>query len=232
MPRKKPETGENSPHSMAAPKKTGRASKSRTDGRKKTSLRAKGAGKQKAAPAAILGSGDNGDATFETATMGRPTEFREEYVEQAQRLAEIGWTDIEMADFFGVSDRTFYRWQNAHEHFRQAIKLGKDAPDDRMEYSLYHRGKGFEWYEEQAIKLKDVKYEGGKKVSETERIEVVKIKRQAPPDSTAAIFWLKNRRGWKDKSEIDHGVTDTLAALMAQIDGRTPRIPGHVPGAA
>lgn len=42
MPRKKPETGENSPHSMAPPKKTGRASKSRTEGRKKTSGRAKG----------------------------------------------------------------------------------------------------------------------------------------------------------------------------------------------
>lgn len=46
-------------------------------------------------------------------------------------------------------------------------------------------------------------------------------------------IWLgKQMLGQRDKSEIDHGVTDTLAALMAQIDGRTPRIPGHVPGAA
>jgi hypothetical protein len=149
---------------------------------------------------------------------GRPTEYRAEYAEQAKKLCEVGFTDQQLAEWFGVAKQTIYNWQAAHPEFLYSIKLGKDAPDDRTERSLYHRANGFEWYEEQPFKLKEVRWENGNRI-ESERVEVVRVLRVAPPDATSAIFWLKNRRGWKDKSEIDHGVTDALAALLGQIDG-------------
>ena len=45
---------------------------------------------------------------------GRPTLFKPEYVEQAEKLAVLGATDEEIGDFFGVSARTIYRWKLDH----------------------------------------------------------------------------------------------------------------------
>lgn len=138
---------------------------------------------------------------------GQPTKYKPEYVEMAGKLSSLGWTDIEMADFFGICEKTLYTWQATHIEFLQAIKMGKDTPDDRTERSLYHRANGFEWFEEQAIKVKEVKYSKlGKKESEIERVELVKVRKRVPPDPTSAIFWLKNRRKdqWRDKQEHEH----------------------------
>lgn len=210
----------------AAPKATAKPAQKAPAG-KKASGSARGGRKQKAAPAVILGAGSAvGERETGKPSIGRPSDYRPEYLDDAREMAEAGYTDQQMMDFFDCSKPTFYRWQKQFPEFRNAIKIGKEGPDDEMERSLFHRGRGFEWIEQQAFKVKEVTWEDGNKV-ERERIEVVDVRRQAPPDSTAAIFWLKNRRGWKDKSEVDHGVTDTLAALMEQLDGRTPRIPGH-----
>lgn len=137
---------------------------------------------------------------------GRPTDYKPEYTELVRKLGEKGFTDEEIADFIGVSVRTIYRWKVEHEEFCQALKLGKDVPDDRIERSLYHRANGFEWYEEQPFKLKEVKWVDGNKV-ESERVEIVKVLKRVPPDPTSAIFWLKNRRKdeWRDKT--DHALT-------------------------
>lgn len=137
---------------------------------------------------------------------GRPTKFMPEYVAVSVKLYDKGWTDEEVADFFDVSVRTLYRWQVDHEDFCQAVKMGKESPDNRAERALFHRAVGFEWTEQQAIKVKETKYENGKRVAEMERVEVVDLKRKAPPDTTASIFWLKNRRkeDWRDKHEVDH----------------------------
>ena len=154
---------------------------------------------------------------------GRPSKYKPEYCEQARKLAEAGFTDLEMADFFKVAKTTFYRWSATYPEFRNSIKVAKEGPDDRMEQSLYHRGTGFEWIEQQAFKLKEVKYVDGHK-TELERIEVVDVRRCVPPDSTAAIFWLKNRRGWKDKSEVDHGLSSDLLAMLGEVDGDSASI--------
>ena len=55
------------------------------------------------------------------------------------------------------------------------------------------------------IKLKEIKYDNGKRVSENERIEYAEEEVFIPPDTTAQIFWLKNRRPdkWRDKQKDD-----------------------------
>lgn len=128
---------------------------------------------------------------------GRPTKFKQEFIQQAQALCDLGATDEEMAAFFQVDTRTLYRWKLDNEEFCQAIKAGKSRADDRIERSLFQKASGFYFKEEQAIKIKSGQFE--------ETVEVVPVERYAPPDTTAMIFWLKNRRKvqWRDKQEVE-----------------------------
>lgn len=137
---------------------------------------------------------------------GRPTEFKPEYVEQARKLCTLGATDIELADFFGVSDRTIYRWQAAYEEFCQALKAGKDAADERVERSLYHKAVGYSF---DAVKI--FQHQG--------EIVTANYREHVPPSDTAAIFWLKNRRkdDWRDKQEHEHSATGDFATFLARI---------------
>jgi hypothetical protein len=132
-------------------------------------------------------------------TAGRPSEFNAEYIEQAAKLCALGATDDEMADFFGVHRSTIYRWKLDHPEFCDAIKSAKEAADERVERSLYQKATGYQYTEQQAIKIKLEQYR--------EEVEVVEVERHSPADTTAAIFWLKNRRKseWRDKHE--HEVT-------------------------
>lgn len=47
------------------------------------------------------------------------------------------------------------------------------------------------------------------------------------PVVTSTIFALKNAAGedWREKSQVDHGVTDTLAELLKEIDGQSRGLP-------
>lgn len=126
---------------------------------------------------------------------GRPTSYKPEYCEQALKLCKLGSTDDEIADFFGVATRTIYRWRNTHPEFCQALKLGKQEADANVADRLYQRAMGFE---HDAEEIKIVK----------NKIERLKVRKIYPPDTTAAIFWLKNRQKdkWRDKTEF--GQTD------------------------
>jgi len=122
--------------------------------------------------------------------MSRPTDYKAEYAEQARKLCQLGATDKELADFFEVSDRTIYRWQIKHDEFCQALKAGKDSADERVERSLYHKATGYTFESEKVFQ-----HQG----------EIVRaaVTEHVPPDTTAMIFWLKNRRPdvWRDRRE-------------------------------
>lgn len=126
-------------------------------------------------------------------TKGRPSAYREEYAAQAKKLAEIGATDAEIADFFDVDVRTLYRWKNSFDGFCQALKVGKDVADDRVERSLYQRAIG---YEQDEVKI-------FMPAGAAEPVYAPFVAKVAP-DTTAAIFWLKNRRReeWRDRVAI------------------------------
>lgn len=134
---------------------------------------------------------------------GRPTAYKPDFCEQARKLAELGATDREIAEFFNVNERTLYRWVHEYPEFCQALKVGKDVADDRVERSLYRRAIG---YSHDAVKI--MQFQG-------EEI-VVPYVEHAPPDVTACIFWLKNRRKaeWRDKVEHEHSVDEGLAEAL------------------
>lgn len=124
--------------------------------------------------------------------MARPSKFKPEYVEQARKLCRLGATDIEIADFFEVDVRTVYRWKAENEEFCQALKIAKSEADERVERSLFARANGYE-HDEVDIRV----VAGG--------IVQTPIRKYYPPDTTAAIFWLKNRKPaeWRDKVETE-----------------------------
>ncbi len=126
--------------------------------------------------------------------MGRPSDFKPEYVQTAAALCEAGATDEEVAEEFGCSVRTLYRWKSQYPDFCQALKVGKSFADARVEHSFYHRAVGFRYKEQQAIK---VKVGDG-----IEKIEIVEVERTVPPDASAGLAWLKNRAGWNDRQEL------------------------------
>jgi hypothetical protein len=125
--------------------------------------------------------------------MPRPSKFKEEYIDQARKLCKLGATDRELADFFGVSEKTLNNWKLESDEFLQSLKSGKDEADDRVERSLFARAVG---YEHDDVDIR---------VIEGKVVETPIVKHYAP-DTTAAIFWLKNRRKdeWRDKVTQEH----------------------------
>lgn len=135
-------------------------------------------------------------------TAGRPLQYCEKYAQQARKVCELGATDQEIADFFDVDVRTIYRWKHDHPEFCHALKIGKQVADERVERSLYQKAIG---YEQDEVKIF---MPGG--ASEP---VYAPFRAKIAPDTTAAIFWLKNRRGkeWRDKQEVEHSGTIDIA---------------------
>lgn len=137
---------------------------------------------------------------------GRPTSYKPEYAVKAQQLCSQGATDRELADAFNVDMRTILRWRNMYEDFCRSSKCGKDLADDRVERSLYQRALGYSY---ETVKLLKVGRGKDAKVVEVPIREIV------PPDTTACIFWLKNRRPqqWRDVHRHEHGAAGEFDRL-------------------
>lgn len=138
--------------------------------------------------------------------MARPSGFKDVYVTQAEKLCRLGATDQEVADFFEVSVRTIYRWKAENDAFCQALKSGKAEADDRVERSLFSRASG---YEHDDVDIRVV----GQEIIQTT------VRKYYPPDTTACIFWLKNRRPaeWRDKTESQVSGEVKILATSADV---------------
>lgn len=118
---------------------------------------------------------------------GRPSSFRPEYVEQVAKLCLLGATDKQMADFFEVSEVTFNAWKKEHPEFLKSLKEAKHLADAEIVHSLYHRAKGYS-HPEDDIRTVSLGEGMGSEIVITPTIK------HYPPDTTACIFWLKNRQ--------------------------------------
>jgi len=123
---------------------------------------------------------------------GRPTKYDEKYNKQAYKLCLLGATDIDLAKFFEVEERTVNNWKDDYPEFFQSIKNGKEIADAEIASKLYHRASGYS-HPEDKIFMHD-----GEPV-------IVSTTKHYPPDATSAIFWLKNRQPakWRDTQNIE-----------------------------
>lgn len=140
---------------------------------------------------------------------GPKTKFRAVFVEQARKMFRLGATEREVADILGVSESTFRMWKLAHPKLSAAVKVGKAPANSRTEMSLFHRANGYTYDAEELVPYDHTEI---KKVTDKEGLEVetivvkekrvlrVPIVKHVPPDTTAIIFFLKNRLKdrWRD----------------------------------
>lgn len=125
---------------------------------------------------------------------GRKSAYRPEFADQARKLCLLGFTDEELAKFFGVDVRTINRWKADKPAFCHALHEGKEWADANVADSLYRRATGEEIIIEKAVKTEDGKY------------EVMRLKQFVPGDVGAQKLWLINRRrqNWRDKQDVEH----------------------------
>jgi hypothetical protein len=145
---------------------------------------------------------------------GRPTQFKLEYVRLAKSMCALGATDAELAEAFEVSITTINTWKARHKEFSAALKMGKSEADERVERSLYHKALGYTFDSEKVFQFQG-------EIVRTKTVEHV------PPDTTACIFWLKNRdpENWRDKTEVKHDASEAFANLWQRIGGGTGAAP-------
>lgn len=108
---------------------------------------------------------------------------------------------MELAEILEVNIGTVeYWWRNIPE-FKEAVKRGKEQADVRVVESLYKRALGYEYEETRQVTGIN---RNGQKYHYTTR-----TKKRVPADTTAAIFWLKNRqrRYWADTHRMEHSGT-------------------------
>jgi len=112
--------------------------------------------------------------------------------DRAYRLALIGLTDRELAIAFDVNVTTIDKWKKECPEFRNALEKGKTEADAEVVQSLFKRATGFSYEEEQIVIDKKGQY---KRIT----------RKVVPPDTTACIFWLKNRQRdkWADVHKFE-----------------------------
>jgi hypothetical protein len=124
------------------------------------------------------------------------TKWRPDFRERARKVAEEGLLDDQIAGQLGVGTAAFYRYQEQHQEFREALQEGKRRPNEEVEAALFKRAVGCDTQEVIAVPTGP---------GEDAKARVVRIVRKhVPGDVTAQIFWLKNRvrEKWRDAREV------------------------------
>lgn len=118
------------------------------------------------------------------------------YLDEIQGWAMSGLTDEQIADNLGVAASTLYEYKKKYPEFSEALKKGKDIADAQVVNALFKLATGFSYCEE----------------TTTVTGEVVPIHRYSKPNTTAAIFWVKNRQPdkWRDKTEVKADIAQTV----------------------
>lgn len=119
--------------------------------------------------------------------VGRPGKWSDKLEERAYRLCLLGLTDEDLALAFGINDATLGFWKQDNPALLKAIQQGRKEADGKVAQSLYHKALGYS-HPDVHIAVCDG------------RVVKTPITKYYPPDTTACIFWLKNRQreNWRD----------------------------------
>lgn len=123
--------------------------------------------------------------------------------------ARDGLTDEQIAKNLGISKTSLYKYKEEHIELFELLKKGKEIIDYEVENALLKKALGFKETVKKAIKVKNVEYSNGRRLKETEDIVIVDEEIFVQPDTTAQIFWLKNRKPdkWRDKQVVESNNT-------------------------
>ena len=134
----------------------------------------------------------------------------EEGLLQLEAWARDGLTDEQIAHNMGVAYSTLRVWRDKYSALSAALKRGKEVVDIQVENALLKRALGYSYKET----TRESQFN-----PQTEQYELVvtkEVTKEVVPDTTAQIFWLKNRKpdGWRDKKDIEHsGSINSISTL-------------------
>lgn len=128
---------------------------------------------------------------------GAPTKYTPAMCKKAKELAEKGYYNQKIAEELGISNATLHNFMNAHPAFLDAIKQGKAIADEKVELTLYEMATGYSHRVEKPVVVGTGQGES--------MVEIVEYTERLPPNMTAIIFHLKNRKPqeWRDKQEVE-----------------------------
>lgn len=109
--------------------------------------------------------------------------------------ARDGLVDKQIAHNIGITEQTLNVWKNKYPSLFESLKRGKEVIDRQVENALLKRALGYT-YDEVTQEM-----------MESGKLGITKVvTKQVVPDTTAQIFWLKNRKPteWRDKQSIEH----------------------------
>lgn len=135
--------------------------------------------------------------------------------------ARDGLIDKQIAYNMGIGASTLREWKGTFPEVAEALRKGKEVVDREVENALFRSAIGYTQTIRKPVKVRDVEYdpETGRKVREIERWVAVEEEIHVPPQVTAQIFWLKNRKPdqWREKNDLtltpSNGVLESLIEL-------------------
>jgi hypothetical protein len=149
---------------------------------------------------------------------GRPKKYDPKVTPQlAKWMCRSGLTDEQMSKELGISVATIHNWKKKYPEFLESLKESKDFVDSLVEDCLLKRALGYEYEEIKTIAKKD-------KDGEIKTTRIEKTRKTVVPDTTAQIFWLKNRKPeqWRDKIEQGGDSVESLAEALSKMADRLP----------
>ena len=111
---------------------------------------------------------------------------------RVEAVAAMGGTNGQIAAGLGVSEGTLFNVRKRDPEVDAAITRGKDKADIQVIGALFRNAIG-------QVQVRQIDARGRARV----------ITEGTKPDTTACIFWLKNRRPkeWRDRQQIDGNLT-------------------------
>ena len=127
---------------------------------------------------------------------GRRTAFKQSMIKQTRDLVLMGYTHDKIAEFFGVSRTSIYKWKSTHKDFANVLNINRDDYDSKVVRSLYEIATGYNYTEK---KKEIIQSEPGEK----DKVRITKTKKHIPPNVGAIKVWLYNRRPAEFKPEVE-----------------------------
>jgi hypothetical protein len=124
-------------------------------------------------------------------------------------MCELGAIDKDVAQALGVTEQTINNWKVANPEFFESLKIGKSQVDERVKQSLVHRAMGYTHTED------DIRIINGE-------IVITQTVKHYPPDTTACIFWLKNRMPDEFRTNPDVGNDEILSKSIEIVRATKP----------
>lgn len=123
-------------------------------------------------------------------------DYVQPYLKRIEHLCRMGATEEEICKKLGVSVDAFIEYKRKFPELIESLKRGKSDADDAVEAALFKRAIGYT--------TEEVKTNTYVDNNNNQKQFRTSITREIPPDTTAAIFWLKNRRPekWRDRHEL------------------------------